>query len=1071
MRLKTLLFIFFLAFSTQLIQAEESPLWLRYPAISPDGKWIAFCYKGDIYKVSADGGAAIALSISTAYDYMPVWSPDGKKIAFASNRYGNFDIFVIASEGGEAKRLTTHSGNERPWTFTPDSKNILFSASIMDLASNIMFPIGLISELYSVGTDGGRIKMVITTPAEEVRTDKSGNVIIYQDRKGYENIWRKHHTSSIARDIWMYNHTTGKHTKLSSFAGEDRNPVFSADGSEIYYLSEQFNSNFNVCKLSVANPQSVSQITKHDKHPVRFLTVANDEKLCYSYDGQIYTKTKTGQPVKLQLSITLDGNNNMVEYISSAGSASEMAVSPDGKEVIFVVRGEVYVASVESGVTKRITNTPEQERSVSFSPDGKAVLYASERGNSWGIYQTKLVRKEEKNFFNSTLLKEEVLLDTDAEEFQPTYSPDGKEVAYLEERTILKVYNLETKKSRLVLEGKYNYSYSDGDQWYEWSPDSKWFLVNYSTSHLFLSEIGLIDAEGKQLKNLTLNGYNDNTPRWMMGGKMMLWFTDRKGYRSHGSWGAENDVYGMFFTQQSFDNFLLSKEELEAQKDTASAKTDDKKDKKKVEPINIDFQGLEDRVMRLTINSSALSDAVLSADGEKLFYLSKVEKGYDLWVNNFREKETKLVSKISGHGSSLTLDKGGKNLFLLSDGKIIKISTDDYKQKTVSYSSEMNLDRDAERTYMFEHSWRQLLKKFYVADLHKVDWNFYKKEYSKFLPYINNNYDFAEMLSEMLGELNASHTGATNQFYDSNGENTGRLGVFFDESFAGDGLKILEIIDKSPLINSKSQTKAGMIIEKIDGMEIKANQDYFPLFNRKAGKNMLISVFDPASGKRWDELVKPISIGQENELLYQRWVENRRAEVEKLSNGRIGYVHVRGMDQPSFRDVYADVLGRNYDKEAIIIDTRFNGGGWLHDDLATLFSGKKYVDYVPRGQFFGIDPMSKWTKKTVQLIGESNYSDGHAFPYVYKTLGLGKLIGMPVPGTMTAVWWEQLQDQNIRFGIPQIGAKDLNNNYLENQQLEPDVKVLMEYEVATKGRDQQIEKAVEVMLKDLGQKK
>jgi len=352
-----------------------------------------------------------------------------------------------------------------------------------------------------------------------------------------------------------------------------------------------------------------------------------------------------------------------------------------------------------------------------------------------------------------------------------------------------------------------------------------------------------------------------------------------------------------------------------------------------------------------------------------------------------------------------------------------------------------------------------------VANMHNINWTFYKSEYEKFLSHINNNYDFSEMLSEMLGELNASHTGSGYNYSKPNSDETAKLGLFYDPDYKGDGLKIVEIIDKSPVINDKSKVKLGVILEKVDGVVIKQDTEYYQLFNRKAGKNVKLSFFDPKTGNRWDEVVKPITIQQENELLYKRWVAKRKSDTEKASNGRLGYVHVRGMDSQSFRNVFSELLGEYWDKEAVVIDTRFNGGGWLHDDLVTLLSGKKYVDYYPREQHFGYDPMNKWIKSSIVLINESNYSDAHAFPYAYKALGIGKLVGMPVPGTMTAVWWETLQDNTLYFGIPQVGSKDINGNYLENQQLEPDFKVFNEFDKMALGVDQQLLKAIEEVLK------
>ena len=470
------------------------------------------------------------------------------------------------------------------------------------------------------------------------------------------------------------------------------------------------------------------------------------------------------------------------------------------------------------------------------------------------------------------------------------------------------------------------------------------------------------------------------------------------------------------------------------------------------------------------MHSSSLSDAVVTPDGQKLYYLSRFEKGFDLWLHDFKKRSTRLVTKLSGYSGGMQLDKSGKNVFLFSGGGMIKINLASKKQKRISFSAEMQLDKAAEREYMFSHMWRQVREKFYDPNLHGVDWELMKKDYSRFLPHINNYYDFAEMSSELLGELNASHTGCSYRSYSRGGDATATFCVFYDDTYTGKGLKIAEIMEKSPLFKVKSKVVPGVIIEKIDGIEITPEMDYYPLLNRKAGKRVLVSFYNPQTKKRWDEVVKPKSKWYENAILYERWVENRKKEVERLSNGRLGYVHVRGMNSSSFREVYAEAKGRYNNAEALIVDTRFNGGGWLHDDLATFLSGEKYAELAPRGRKVGVEPINKWYKPSVVLISESNYSDAHGFPFAYRALKIGKTIGMPVPGTMTAVWWESLQNSSIVFGIPQVGFRDLQGRYQENFQFEPDIKVNLDKDIVVKNRDQQIEKAVEHLLSELDKK-
>jgi C-terminal processing protease CtpA/Prc len=273
-------------------------------------------------------------------------------------------------------------------------------------------------------------------------------------------------------------------------------------------------------------------------------------------------------------------------------------------------------------------------------------------------------------------------------------------------------------------------------------------------------------------------------------------------------------------------------------------------------------------------------------------------------------------------------------------------------------------------------------------------------------------------------------------------------------------------MDKSPVVKKGSKIKPGTIIEKIDGQAITTSTNHYQLLNRKTGKYTLLSLFDPSNGERWEETVKPISLGTEGQLRYQRWVKNCREIVEKASGGTVGYVHVRGMNDGSYRTVYEDVLGKNHGKDALIVDTRFNGGGWLHDDLATFLDGKNYMTFMPRGQDLGNEPQFKWSKPSIVVMGESNYSDAHMFPYTYRALGIGKLLGMPVPGTGTAVWWETLQNGMV-FGIPQVGMVGSDGKYLENSQLEPDIKVMNSPEKVSKGQDQQLEEAVKELLKTI----
>ena len=1055
-------------------QAQEHPLWMRYPAISPDGSTIAFSYKGDLYSVPTKGGEAHQLTTNAAYDSQPIWSPDGKHIAFTSDREGSLDVFVLDAKGGTPTRLTTNSGKETPIAFKNDS-TVLFSSSVMPTAQSIIFASRQFPQVYEVSIKGGHAKLYSTLSMESISINKNGDVL-YHDQKGYEDIWRKHHQSPITRDIWLL--SGGKYKKITNFKGEDRSPVWAADQNSFYYLSEQ-DGTFNIYHRNLTSGSDV-QITQHKNNPVRFLTSSNNGLLCYGYDGEIYTVKEGMQPEKVNISITTDNDTpELVRRVRTWG-AREIALSPNGKEVAFVMHGDVYVTSTQYNTTKRITDTPEQERNINFSPDGRSLVYASERNGCWQIYMAKIKNEKENLFTYSTDITEEQLVKTGITSQYPAFSPDGKEVAFYEDRAALRIINLKSKQIRTVLDGKYTYSYSDGDIWFEWSPDSKWLLSSYiGVGGWNNSDIALVKADGKEVHNLTNSGYNDGNGKWVLEGKAMLFQSDRAGYRSHGSWGAEEDAYLMFFDLDAYNRFRMTKEELEladANKDIKEKKEEEKKEEKKkkatetgktevekVKELKLDIDNCRDRIVRLTINSSNMNDAILSKNGDKIYYQAAFEGDYDLWSRDLKDGSTQLMMKGVGRGGFVA-DKDINNLYICNGRNIKKIELASKTTKSVDFEAPFNYKPTEERKYLFDHIWRQVADKFYDPNLQGVDWKYYRTTYEKFLPYINNNYDFSEMLSEMLGELNASHTGC--RFYpDGASLETASLGVFFDPNYEGDGLKVQEIIKRGPFAVKKTDVTPGCIIEKIDGTPIKAGMDYNSLLDGKVGKNVRLNV-KSTKGKQFEVNIKAISQSDLNDLLYKRWVDRNRDYVDSLSHGRIAYVHVQAMDSKSFRTVYSELLSdKNRNREAVIVDERHNGGGWLHDDLCTLLNGKKYQEFVPHGKYVGSDPFNKWTKPSCVMICEDDYSNGHGFPWVYKELGIGKLIGTPVAGTMTAVWWETLMDNSLVFGIPQVGCRDLRGTFGENTQLNPDIEVYNSPEDYINGHDTQLERAVKEMLK------
>lgn len=1067
--------IFLSAFAAA--NAAAAPLWMRYARISPDGQHIAFAYKGDIYTVPVKGGDAVRITSQPTFESHPVWSPDSKTLAFTSDRYGNNDIFIVdASKPGEWKRLTFNSAYETPEAFSPDGKTLLYSASIQDPVSSALYPSGRMTEVYSVSVDGGAPVQILATPAIGISWAPDGKSFVYQDVKGFEDNFRKHHTSAVTRDIWRYTPATGKHTLLVGNAGEDLSPVDA--GNELYFISERApQKSLNVYKASAANPADAKAITSFKKHPVRFLSRANNGTLAFTYDGEIYTLAAVdgAKPSKVKVNITADYPDEKTTLTATRG-ARGAKVSPDGTQVAFTYRGDVYVTSVDYVTTKQITDTPGAEAEVVWANDS-TLYYTSDRDGLYNIYRATFEKSaDEPDFAHATVVSEEPVFKADKHERTvPEISPDGKKLGFILDRTNLCVMDLKSKDVK-QLTTKATHAQRNGGFDYFWSPDSRWIALEVvDKKHDPYSDIAIINVENGRMTNITNSGYFDESPRWILDGNAIAFASERYGMRNHASWGSMSDVFFVFMNQDAYDRFKLSKEEREiydkkvekAKKEAAKdRKDDDKKNKDEVEPINVELDGISDRQVRITPMSTELSDAVLDADGKTLYFISSAPDGVFIWQYDIEDDDLTLLRKAS-EGGRFDKSADGKQLFLFGSS-MSKFP----KSKAISYRAVKNLDPVAERAYMFDNIEREERERFYTESMHGVDWASMCNDYRKFLPHINNNYDYAELLSEWLGELNVSHTGGRYRgSSDSNApERTSTLGVLYDLDYTGKGARIAEVLEKGPLAAIRPVVGAGTVVEKINGETVTTEMPVDRLLSNAAGKRTQVTLRNPDGSVR-NVVVRPVSAGVQSDLLYDRWVKQRAHEVDSLSNGRLGYVHISSMNDDSFRKAYSDLLGKYNDREGAVIDIRWNGGGRLHEDIEVLLSGKKYFTQEIRGEATCDMPSRRWNKPSIMLIAEPCYSNAHGTPWVYSNRGLGKLVGMPVPGTMTSVNWVQMQDPTMIFGIPVIGYRLPDGGFLENRQLEPDVKVANKPEDIVKGIDAQLQTAVDTLLKDIDSKK
>lgn len=1073
--------------ASALSAGATTPLWMRDVKISPDGSKIAFSYLGDIWTVNSQGGEAKRLTnTDNFYEDHPIWSPDGNKIAFSSDRTGNFDIFIVDAQGGTPVQLTFHSANETPEAFSVDGDLIYFSAALQDDAKNILFPTGRLTEFYQIPTTGGNPVQIAGIPMQMPSFSKNNpDLIFYQDSKGMEDEWRKHHTSSVTRDIWKWDRKDNSFINVTNRPGEDRNPVVSPDGSKVYFLREQPGESINVFGMSPEG-EGAEKLTDFTDHPVRFLSSSESGLLAFTYDGEVYTMQPGASPQKVNIEVNPD--NFPTTRKIDIRNIDDAALSPDGKAVAFISRGEVFVTSADYSTTRQITNTPEAESQISWSPEGDKLLYTSERDGHWNIY-TASMAKDEPNFENATVIVEEALFpaEDNVERTYASYSPDGKKLAYIEDRNRLMVKDLSTGKTTQLLDGKTHVS-REGGYNYKWSPDGNWILTEGVLHHHDpYYDVFLVNTNDGQIVPITETGYFDESPSFVLDGNAVIFASDRYGMRSHASWGSLQDIMITFLNDKAYDKFVLSEEDLNLKKELEKSNSKKEEDKdsgkkknkgkekdeetaEKNKTIEVEPTRLEQRTVRLTPSSSDLADAFVTSDGETLYYLANFNKGYDLWKINLRDGKSEEVKKMGNNPGMFIMDKDGENVFLVTRNSIKKFSPGSDKFTDVDFEGKMILNPAAERAYMFDYVKRQEREMFYRKDMHGVDWDNLADHYSRFLPHINNNYDFAEMLSELLGELNVSHTGG--RYYapnDPNGYSTASLGLLFDMQNPGEGLVVEEVLEGGPMNKSWSEIAPGDVVIGINDVTFTPSESYAKQLADLAGKKTRVTYRKP-DGTVKEEVVIPITRGEESELLYERWIRQRAADVDKWSNGRLGYVHIRSMGDESFRNIYADMLGKYNDREGVVVDIRWNGGGRLHEDIEVLLSGEEYFKQVVRGEEAASMPSRRWNKPSIMLMAEACYSNAHGTPWVYKHKGLGKLVGAPVPGTMTSVNWVRMQDPTMVFGIPVTGYLLPDGSYLENTQLEPDIFVLNTPEQVMAGEDNQLHTAVITLLEEIDAK-
>ncbi len=1061
--------------------AQDNPL-LRFPAINNDGSKIAFSFQGDIWTVPSSGGKATRLTIHEAYEAYPKFSPDGKQIAFSGNRYGNNDIFVMSAEGGVPKRLTFNSVFDNISSWTSD-ENILFSTNRE--FNQIERP----AEVYSISSKGGTEWRALDAVGFDPIMSPDGRFIAFV-RGDINPIYRESYRGPSNRDIWLYDTKNKSYSKLISFETNDIMPQW-GDSKTIYFLSSN-SGHYNIYKIKIDESGKAAgkpeQITDVKDYSIRYFSLSsNGSTIVYEQGKSIYLmKTADGSAKEVNVQISADERLDPTEIKTFTNNATDYAVSPNGKLLAFSIRGEIFVKEVDKDKSRsvNISDSPYRDTDASWLNDTTLIFTSDREDNNYELYLVKSADAKQPNIFKS--LKHQIILltNTDADELSPVISNDGKKITYVRA----------TDKKQFVVadissDGKLSNEKILNDSWQvparvTWSPDNKWLA--YSMEDLYFNEeifIQAADGTGKAV-NVSMHPRGDGSPFWSTDGSKLGFISERN--------NRSNDAWFAWLKKDDWEKTKSDWDEKEPTPAAAEKKDDKPKDDKakkeepKVKPIQIDFENIYQRVVQVTNFPGNEGNVIISKDGETFFYTgsSSTAKGRDLYSIKWDGKDLKEITKGGSNPGNVTIDKEGKYLFFTkTGGTITRYDIKADKQETLPYSAKMKIDYPDERKQIFEEAWRTIRDGFYDPQYHGKNWKQLGDKYRDLFVMASTSNDMQEMFNFLLGELNSSHMGFTAASrIETQRDATGLLGVeLFPDK---DGMRITKVIKESPADKKTSQLFTDEIITAVDGSKYNEDQNFYELLNAKADEKALLTV-KGKDGKEREVVIRPVvSYGN---LKYQDWVDQRKKLVEKYSNGRLGYIHIQGMDMGSFEVMEREFMSAGYGKEGLLIDVRYNGGGSTTDYLMTVLNYKQHAYTIPRGASDNLEKdklkfrefyptgerlvFAAWMKPSIALCNEGSYSNAEIFSHAYKTLGIGKLVGYPTNGSVISTGGKGLIDGSfVRLPLRGWFVKATDKNEELGPAI-PDIVVENSVNWIAKGVDEQLKAACDELLKEIDAKK
>ncbi len=1066
-----LLFFFLISFSFALEEARV----LRFPAIYKDQ--IVFTYAGDLYIVPVSGGIARKLTSHSGYECFARFSPDGKYIAFTGEYDGNREVYLVPSEGGIPKRLTytpvlsrddisdRMGPNNIVMGWTPDGEKIIFRSRMREWND-------FNGQLYTVSKNGGL--------PEQLPFPRGGFCSFSPDGKklAYNRIFRefrtwKRYRGGMADDVWIYDFQTKKIENITNNPALDIIPMW--HGDKIYFLSDRDeNARMNLYVYEIPT-KKIRKLTNFEDYDIKFPSIGLDT-IVFENGGFIYKfDLKTEKASKITIYIADDQITGREEIVKVSDKINYFDISPDGKRALFGARGEIFTVPAKHGNTRNLTNSSGiHERDPNWSPDGKWIAFISDRTGRDEIYIMPQDGSKEPI---------KITKDADTYKYDIIWSPDSKKIMWSDRNFRLNYVDIDSKDAVEV---------AKGTSWeirsYTWSPDSNW--IAYAKPEVEgMTKIYLYSLTNKKTYEVTDGWYNSTSPHFSSDGKYLFFVSDRdfnpvySRTEFNHAYLSMSRIYLVTLSVEEKSPFEPKSDEVEIsekQKSPTPEKQDVKKEETKKEAekpksIKVDPEEIKDRIVGLPIEVANYLN--LSSVGDKLYYMKRgdrdqraVLKFYDL-----KKQEEKELGSVN----SFVISKDGKKMLVSQERTfaIIDLPTAPIKidEKLDLSNMEMKLDRKAEWAQIFEECWRQMKDFFYDPNMHGVNWEKVKKQYESLAKAVNHRADLTYVIGEMIGELNAGHT------YVGGGDlpqvkrvNIGMLGAQLEKDKETGFYRIKKILKgqnwdkslRSPLTELGINVKEGDWIIAVNGNLTNKMENIYESLVTTAGKQVTIKVNSkPSEAGARDVVVIPIE--NENNLYYYNWVQKNIEKVDKATNGKVGYIHIPDMGVRGLNE-FVKHFYPQLRKKALIIDVRGNGGGNVSPMIIERLAREVAMVDIARGSIPQPDPSALLMGPKVCLIDEFSASDGDIFPYRFRKYNLGKLIGKRTWGGVIGIRGTLPLTDGGYLNKPEFATFGLEGKWIiEGQGVEPDIFVDNDPAKEFEGVDQQLEKAIEVILDEL----